>query len=615
MLWIDSSVNILNELEEYQEELNRETFVLVDEEKYKNSVRYYEGRKLTLFNELALKTNLYSEGKYPAVTGNGLEVVYTLNAMGVPDSKMEARESGEFTTSQEVLGPLEEGMSDESIKIGPLQEEAIDLLQTFLKYKKAKTLASGNSKISKWQETGKVNRFGKSLKKAGFHYHRSITYRDYSREDSIQNWAKKYVKSITEEDGFVIVAIDLKQVDFRVLYNLMLRTQDNFEDFLKFDDSYKSMYKIICTALGIKFDETEFKDIRKDFKTYVLSKAYRSSNTKFGNPKVNRILKILDDYYNKAEKYMDYSKTADVYIRNQLDTQVNDYFGVPAIVEWDAHNPMSKYCNYFVQSTSAEIIKIVSLRILKKFYSLGYTPDDICLKLNRHDETLFKVRRSMLKDSWVFKDYSRIQIDDWSMLGYTVSISDYYTEENPEYMKEYEESWKSKLGENLEYESKPGEVVRRIEQYSPIPDAFVVLSNIQKPEEVVEYYRTNVDSSLTNDELVQHAEKYFTGNLSFIKDILDITEKSYGFMYVVNMTKGIAFKVTYRSLEEVCKVTKAKRIFTINCSEKVENYPVEIIRKSIDRNAKFRLLSSLEAGIGSVNRYYRVETSTLAKIL
>ena len=67
---------------------------------------------------------------------------------------------------------------------------------------------------------------------------------------------------------------------------------------------------------------------------------------------------------------------------------------------------------------------------MDEFYKLGYTSDDISVYYVRHDEPVFKIRKNVLKDCWVFKQFETILIDDWSPLrldfdyGYRYKVSD-----------------------------------------------------------------------------------------------------------------------------------------------------------------------------------------------
>lgn len=82
------------------------------------------------------------------------------------------------------------------------------------------------------------------------------------------------------------------------------------------------------------------------------------------------------------------------------------------------------------KSQLSEIVISVVNHILDTAYNLGYTEDDISLYMTRHDEPIFKIKKSALDLMTVLQDHSTVMVDGWTPLrldwdfGYRYKVPD-----------------------------------------------------------------------------------------------------------------------------------------------------------------------------------------------
>ena len=83
-----------------------------------------------------------------------------------------------------------------------------------------------------------------------------------------------------------------------------------------------------------------------------------------------------------------------------------------------------------MQTGTSEIVILTVNKILDKFYELGYTPEDIHIYYTRHDEPIFIMKESIIKDTWIFKECSEIIVDNWTPLKMSFGFGYRYQEED-----------------------------------------------------------------------------------------------------------------------------------------------------------------------------------------
>jgi hypothetical protein len=104
------------------------------------------------------------------------------------------------------------------------------------------------------------------------------------------------------------------------------------------------------------------------------------------------------------------------------------YFGDTEVVanKYRREDVINDALNTPVQMGTSEIIILTVNAILRYFYSLGYTSEDVSVYYVRHDEPVFKIKTEVLKDAWVFEQFATILIDDWTPLHLDFNYGYYY---------------------------------------------------------------------------------------------------------------------------------------------------------------------------------------------
>ena len=203
----------------------------------------------------------------------------------------------------------------------------------------------------------------------------------------------------------------------------VVKLQKELDEFSVFDGfsskAERDLYKVNClrTMYGTRFDAI------KESKDFI---------TKF-----SAVLESCPKY----KKYVD-----DITHRADfgLPLQVRCYMGhtelVPAYNGKMLKLTLPKCLNYPIQGGTSEIMIMFVNRLLDTFYEKGYTSDDIRVYYTRHDEPLFIMKRDLMKDSWIFRDFTDIRLDDWTPLRMDFNFGRKYSITDDDLMSEYDQS-------------------------------------------------------------------------------------------------------------------------------------------------------------------------------
>ena len=290
-------------------------------------------------------------------------------------------------------------------------------------------------------ETEKVNVNGKRLLSCPYFVNQKTNFRyNYSNHDiiTIPTWCKDIV---TVPKGKVLVWGDFAQADLRSAYNIFIRDEDNIKVVKSCDDMYEAMARIIY---GDEFNLEDFKKKRNMMKAVILSCVYgkrsdfESEKTEF----LQAFGRYLDEHCSKYKEYKERIKQHKAF-RSQI--VLNTYFGETTIVDQSVRwgKKVEYQClNYPIQSSTSLIVILTVNTLLKQFYDLGYTEDQIGVYYTRHDEPIFIMDEELMEDSWIFKDFHKIFIDDWYPMQLDFEFGYYYSVPNTELQDKYEESVK-----------------------------------------------------------------------------------------------------------------------------------------------------------------------------
>lgn len=272
---------------------------------------------------------------------------------------------------------------------------------------------------------------------------------NYNNFDIIAQIPKEVSHCIGVEDGYALVWGDFAQSDFRIAYNLFIRSDENDEIMDQYEDKYEAMARIVNKTLGTPFDPEKFKAERKQYKTQLLGTIYgkRHSVIKEENMFIQRFAKFLDS----CPRYVEFKKRLEDSHDLGIPVVLHSYFGSEesSPVAYRKEDTVNRALNAPIQCGTSEMIILTVNDILDRFYARGWTEDDIQLYMVRHDEPVFKIRPQVLEDSWIFEDYRQILVDNWSPLQITFDVGYQYGVRNDELYSLFEQNAienKDKLG-------------------------------------------------------------------------------------------------------------------------------------------------------------------------
>lgn len=680
-LTIDSTQPL--QVEKFDEKMREISKVYVDINKWKSKVRYYELLASTKFEVLDLKYRIYSLRQMETLDARCTKIQDRLLELGVPYDALCSGFGDERKLSMDkkkVILPLVDKLVNETIK--PLKEVIIngerqlintrdvclDLLYSYCEYSNTKAILSGGrSKLEKKDkvmvDTEDFKGDSRDIKEINFNYEIRATGRYYTSNDNIQGYNKKYVSAFTVQKDRYLVWCDLSQIDLRTAIALFLRDETNKDLFSKYDDRYESLVYAMKEILMQEFDEELFNELRDRYKVYALAKLYKSSTDNLALPGDKEIINELGRFYESSERLKRYEDIVSLYMELGLSLDIRDYFGAFRCVDLETQNILSVMVNSPIQMTSFSIIIAISMKLYDKFIQLGYKNDDIIFYLNRHDEMLFSMSKNTMKDCWVFKDYETIYVDNWDEIKFKPEFGDYYKEPKEEYMKLYEEIWKHKLGENLEYETKKMHTNRIAENYMPLDNPIALLPlrvdynteiyralfrirfikvlrdtinrslnvdfafNQEMIDDVVKMDEENIAADeysrevqllywkWVNSSNLSNIEEYFSlYNLKLLDGIKDGLQYN-GITYVLDLVNGKAFKTKKEiPVEEMIKQLNARLVITIN-SKDFDIPNIRTINHNIDIDTITSELKNLDSVVTTFDKYYRVNSSLLTNII
>lgn len=386
---------------------------------------------------------------------------------------------------------------------------------------------------------GDFNNKGEQLARLYFEAKQEKNARIYYSKEAIISIPRMYKSCIEALKDYILVWGDFDQSDFRIFYNLFIRDEENIKIMKKYKDKYKGMCAILADFYGEEFDEEDFAQDRELYKQCILATTYGRANDL--NKKKKEFIKKFHKYLDTCPRYVKFKQS----IRNRCrvsDTfTVEAYFGytesIPVIkVKGDDtfKNTTNDALNSPIQSTTSELVILSTMNILQQFYDLGYTEDDIRPLFVRHDEPIFIMKKSVLKDSWVFRDNEDIIVDDWAPLSLKFSMGETYTEVDEEIMAQYEESCRLNQDKIRVVES--GES----KDYSPIQDILAIgIGTAQVGNDsvciVVDLAENKVDKLLFENTRVQDARQMI------IKNLLDSSK----YVYDNNYSSAIIYVEDY----------------------------------------------------------------------
>lgn len=328
---------------------------------------------------------------------------YLVNYAGCPDHYFHPKKSSDFSLdSGKVLSRLLANNYAKSFLSLYMESKSKKI-----KCGKASNLATRSTKLHG------VSKLGHDLATIYYNVNEQQNLRcNYNNEDVIAI-PKEYNDCIEVEDGYFLAWGDFAQSDFRIAYNLMLRSKENDAIMNQYADKYEALARIVAMHNNTKFDAEEFKKDRPLYKKLTLATMYGTGNSAVAEEA--KFINMFTDFLKTCPRYTEYRKRLNDHLDLNLPLVVEGYFGhtetIPML--YDRSSVIDKALNTPIQTGTSEIVILTVNKILDLFFEHGYTEDDISVFYVRHDEPIFKIKESVLADIWLLEEASTIIVDNW----------------------------------------------------------------------------------------------------------------------------------------------------------------------------------------------------------
>lgn len=399
---------------------------------------------------------------------------YLVNYENCPEHKFKADTGVGYSLAMgKILEPL--------YKDGYAQE----FLSCYMLYK---SLKSKNGKMNKLLPNlvgveGEVDHEDEQVYRLKFNVNSSKNARFYYSDTDIIGISKDYSNAITTTKGRVLVQGDIKQADFRIFLSLFIIDEENRSSFENADDMYEALAKEVYKFHDRPFSKEKFKEERDMYKVFALATSY---GRRAGDTEESKVfVKEFREYLLTRPRYVELQKRIDDRCKLGIPILVNSYFKhqelIPLQPEEDFRKTKNDATNSPIQSGTSDIVMLIGQSVLDSFYKLGYTKKDVRIYYTRHDELIFDIDEKVMKDSWVFKDCSKLIVDNWVPMELDFSFGYVYgededlqemylqsIEDNKEKIKSYSPNW------DLPYDFYPiGKTKFLSYGFSKIGDAFL----------------------------------------------------------------------------------------------------------------------------------------------
>lgn len=315
---------------------------------------------------------------------------------------------------------------DQKKVIAPLIERGIvpEFLKTYSEYTTHKSYCSALRSLVEKSHVVSTTVEGRLLSEFPTNVQEKDNLRVYYNNISVVSVPKAYSNMITcPRDDQFIAWCDFPQADFRLAYNMFLRDDGPYDAiFSETKDAYQALAQIVERD---SFNEELFRESRPEYKRNSLKVYYNSRDNA-------PIPTALREFYNSRPKYQKQMYDLGLLYHFKLPIPCTSYFGYEQLIPEGAYPDafISKGLNTPIQTLTSHLVIETVFAVLEKFWSLGYTKEDVNVYYVRHDEPLFICSRKVLKDAWVFKECSEISIAGFTPMHLDFHFGMYYTEED-----------------------------------------------------------------------------------------------------------------------------------------------------------------------------------------
>jgi hypothetical protein len=399
-------------------------------------------------------------------------ISYLVESEGVDRDKFRSKGvQGDSLNSKTVLEPL--------LDNGYAQE----FLDTYIEYSSVRARTNRATKVAdRLVASDFVSKAGRALHKLHFTVGVQENLRfNYKNEDLI-SIPHEYSPCYSVEDDYFLVWGDYAQSDFRIAYNLFLRDEENAKIMDACEDKYEGIARVVAAHFKESFDLEKFKEERDLYKVYVLSTIYGQQHGR--TPEAQEFISKFNKYLNTCAKYQEYIRRIKERYKLGLPLMVTGYFGYDQPIPIEGmreSNVVDKALNTPIQTGSSQVVILTVNAILDRFYEMGYTKKEVSVYFVRHDEPIFKVHKSVMKDLWVLNDFSTILVENWSPLKLSFEAGYNYGEVDEELQNEMETVYEQNLHKITILEPDVD-----AEEFWPVPETFTAyVGNVKLGDKMV----------------------------------------------------------------------------------------------------------------------------------
>lgn len=405
--------------ESYGDALNRLGYVYYDRKEADASLAFLNCQASTMANRAKFVMMLKSRCKYCFLSKDAV-YSYLVNFEGCPERYFYTRNSESVSLDmKKVLSKL--------VKNG----KAIEFLDYYMRHRSLTTKHSKLKTILAAGYAGGVagkDHYGNDLMKVHFSasevVNRRFNYKDF---DIISQIPRDMTSIISAEDGYFLAWGDFAQSDFRIAYNLFMRSEENDRIMSGYADKYEALARIVYKSLGKEFVLEEFKKQRRLFKELILATVYGMRTSVV--PEEAEFISMFAQFLEKCPKYKEYYQRLRKQTILNAPICVNSYFGNEQFVfpQGKGENTiLYEALNMPVQTGTSEIVIMTVNSILKAARKCGLSEDQFSLYLTRHDEPIFRIREDAIPFLWILRDHSKIFVDDWFELSLDFEFGYHY---------------------------------------------------------------------------------------------------------------------------------------------------------------------------------------------
>lgn len=484
--------------------------IYVDIEKYLDKLGHLEALRDAAYVNVSDQMLMLSNGRYSSPTPQKL-VSTLLEFCEIQSKEIEKYNKDSRmhkpSADQEVLTECCRRLRLEmdSGHISYLREKGLRLMEDYIAYRGILSAASSaNKKISRFVEMPEAGWGGTDIAAVDFMYEQKSTMRYYTFDDNIQGWNSEFLSCMTVPSGYYLWWGDMKQIDLRVfMYSILLQKDPKLRDFIReYDDKYEAFMRYVYKELDRVFDYSEFKLNRDKYKKGILACLYgiQENSLTVTLDGDRQMARMFMEFFRKNKAYVELNQNIEDTIHMGCGVNIYDYFGVRSSVETYGSKAtphvISQCINRPNQCGSNSVIVMWTNAVMEKFRELGYGKDDIYVYLVRHDEVIFAMKKEVLKNTWIFDDYAKVQVDDWELLEMESGFGIYYTED----LKELEDRFKESCDKNRDRYT-PRSIGEHVD-YAPLqPIVKAVMYSGQRP---AEFYTRLTKVDVTDDKEALH---------------------------------------------------------------------------------------------------------------